>query len=499
MIIFFISLFINIVLGLDRQDGLASIIYKNSKLYVYEPYYEDLKWTGLTIYNLEDGPISDIKSRLINLTSSNPSYTPQFLQLPESLPENRSDGLWMIGGIADENLKSNDLTKENMACEILKDSEMKTHDDFISMPEFMNFPRSGFSQTIVNGNNGPELYIIGGLIYSKEFNAELITNYFYKYEFYTGKWSDLSEATKSILPPRAYHRVIEADNSLLLVGGIKDNKDIKKKVDYSVIDKEQLGFGNISTIYKFDLKNQKWSVVETKLNKDPNIYRNGTAAGSSFDIYKDKIISYTAFVDYETNLIEPQLGILNYKTWEWEWHNVKTEIGTDNSLILSFHQTLIINDQLIMIHGLSNQRQSKKLFVINLSTYAFQGFIDISGEGGMSESSRPPIWAIIVAALGSILSVVLLITISWLYLRYRKRAKENKYSKNKMQDVWASATHESYGKNSGTAALSPSRTDSTNNLMNRTLIDDAIVNYECFQHEVDLEDLSEIKSKTQSN
>lgn len=68
-----------------------------------------------------------------------------------------------------------------------------------------------------------------------------------------------------------------------------------------------------------------------------------------------------------------------------------------------------------------------------------------------------------------------------------------------MQDVWAKANHETYGKNSGPAPSSVSRAESTNNLMNRTLIDDIVVNYECFQHEVDLEDLSQINTKNTTN
>jgi hypothetical protein len=351
MIILFISLFINVVLGLERHEGLATVIYKNRKLYVYEPYYEELKWSGLTVYDLKDGPISDIKSRLVNVTTSSPSYTPQFLQLPEAMPENISDDLWMIGGIADESLESEDLTKENFSCEILNDNQLRLHNDFISMPEFKKFPRSGFSQTVVNGNNGPELYILGGLVYSKELKGEMISNYFFKYEFYTRIWSDLSETTKSIVPPRAYHTIVEADNSLLLFGGVQDNEVIKRNDDCSLMDKENINFGNLSTIYKYDLNNKNWSVVQAKLNKDPNAYWNGTAAGASFNLYKDKIVSYTAFIDKENTLVEPQLGVLDYKTWEWKWNNVKTEIGTDNSLILSFHKTIIINDQLILIHG----------------------------------------------------------------------------------------------------------------------------------------------------
>jgi hypothetical protein len=347
-----LMLLFNVILGIkEYNEGLATSIFKNNKLYVYEPYYKELGWSGLNIYNLVDGPISSIKPQLFNLTNVNPAYTPQFLQLPKTMPDNRSNRLYMIGGLAIGSLMDQDINKENMNGEIINDSEIKFNNDFIPMPPFKSFPKGGFSQTIVNNNNVHELYIIGGLIYSKEMNTELITNYFFKYEFNTGKWSDLSDLTKSILQPRAYHKVINVDGSLLLIGGIQNNKTLTEKFEHTVPVKDEADISDISTIFKFDLANQKWTTVETKLNKDASTYRNGTSEGSSFDLYNGKIISYTTLVNYEYKSSHPQIGVLDYKTWEWEWHNVKTEVGTDNNLILSFHQTIIINDQLILIHG----------------------------------------------------------------------------------------------------------------------------------------------------
>jgi hypothetical protein len=352
MFLTIISLFIINIYGFEGIDvDYTTAIYRNNKLYVYEPYDVDLDWTGLTIYNLKDGLISDIESRLINLTNSNSAYAPQFLQLPETLTDKRSNELWIIGGISDKELKNNTISKENWSGEIINDSELEFNDDFIPMPPFDNFPKSGFSQTIVNNNNNLELYIIGGLVYSKELNTTLITNYFFKYEFSTRKWSDLSEATKSILQPRYLHTVVEVDNSLILVGGIQNNKTLNGNFEHEVSVKDEVDVSDINTIFKFDLKDQKWTTVNTKLNKDPSIYRNGKVTGPSIDIYDGKIVSYASVYNYKDELFEPQIGILDYKTWEWEWHQIKNNIGIDNSLLLAYHNSLIINDQLILVHG----------------------------------------------------------------------------------------------------------------------------------------------------
>ncbi|KXN64822.1 hypothetical protein CONCODRAFT_13873 [Conidiobolus coronatus NRRL 28638] len=417
--------------------------------------------------------------------------------LPQGLPNGRSYETWMIGSIAEDELKNNNLSKENWNCEIVNDNELKFHDDFIPMPPFKNFPKSGFSQTIVNSNDSPELYIVGDMVYSEELDTELITNYFYKYEFNTGQWSDLSEKTKSILRPRAFHKVIEADNSLLLFGGIQNDEAIKRKFEHTAPINDDADIGDITTIYKFNLNEQKWSTVNAKLNKDPNIYKTGQVSGSVYDVYKGKIISYISLFNYVKNIYQHQLGILDYKTWEWEWHSIKNEVGTDNNLFLSFYQTLIINHQLILIHGISNQSQDKKLYVINLETYKFQGFLNISGEYSKSQASGLPSWAVTISTLGSILLVILLITTTWFYLRYKKQVKVNdNNSEQEMQEVWASADHENDGLKSRAATFSNSSKRSTGGLNGSTLIDGSMINYECFQHEVDLEGLEIVKAKT---
>ncbi|KXN64684.1 hypothetical protein CONCODRAFT_14119 [Conidiobolus coronatus NRRL 28638] len=463
MILLFFLLSLDVTFGFSFKGiDYTTTIYKNNKLYVYEPDDIELKWSGLTIYNLSDGPISDIQTQLVNFTNSNPVYTPQFLQLPQGLPNGRSNETWMIGGIVDDKLKDNNLIKENWTCEILNDNKLKFHDDFIPMPQFRNFPKSGFSQTIVNSNNGPELYIVGGLVYVKELDKELITNYFYKYEFNTGKWVDLSKATKSILQPRAYHKVIEVDNSLLLFGGIQNDEAIKENFEHTTPTDDNTDYGGITTIFKFDLKDQKWSTVNAKLNKDPNIYKTGQVSGSVFNIYNGKIISYISLYNYDRREFEPQIGILNYNTWEWEWHNVKNEAGTDNNLILSYYQTLIINDQLILIHGMSNQRQVKKLYVINLETYKFQGFLNISGEDSKSESSGLPSWAVTISVLGI-----------WFCLRFKKQVKvDDANSEQAIQEVWASAGHENDGLKSRAAPFPSSKMGKTGGLNDSILIDE---------------------------
>jgi cbb3-type cytochrome oxidase subunit 3 len=145
----------------------------------------------------------------------------------------------------------------------------------------------------------------------------------------------------------------------------------------------------------------------------------------------------------------------------------------------------------------SNQSQVKKLYVINLETFTLQGFLNISGKYSKSQAPVHPDWVITIAVLGSFFIIFLLITATWFCLRYKKRNKvdKNNNSEQEMQEVWASAAHESDGLTSRAATFSNSNTGSTVGLNDLTLINGSMINYDCFKHEVDLEDLEIIKTK----
>jgi hypothetical protein len=321
-------------------------------MYIYDPYNKNDYSTNLFIYTLKDSLISDIKPNIVNITNANYTYTPQFLNLPSGLPNGRSDQLWMMGGLREERISSNHINEESWTSQILNDKELKFDSSFISKPSYKNFPETGFSITIVNNNNNTVLYVIGGLLYSKELDNDLITNYQFKYDFNTGTWSDLSNRTKSILKPVAYHKVIQADNSLILISGITSNYT-KNGNFTNTVPPDGLTRLAISDIYKFDLTTEVWSSVNAKLNLEEK-YEEGKALGLSLDIYKEKIISYMSIYNNESKKNDPKLATLDYKAkdWEWTWLDVTTDTGLDNSLDLTDHHTLIINDQLILFHGM---------------------------------------------------------------------------------------------------------------------------------------------------
>jgi hypothetical protein len=352
MSLLLLTLFISFALATEQRHFYSSSIYKNGKLYVYEADDISVLGSGLYIYNLKDGPISDTKPKVINMTNAGPAYTPIFLDLPPNLPKERSDQLWMLGAVHDLVIEESVLDEEYWTAQIVNDNDLKFDGGLIPKPDYENFPQSAFTATIANDANEYELHIIGGLKYIKENNSTIITNYHFKYEFNSGKWKDLSDKSRSKLPPVAYHKVVQADGSLILLGGLSQNYT-KNGNFIETVPSNDATFIGISDIYKFDLSSEKWTAVNAKINLDADIYKRGLAVEPSLDIYDGKLLSYMSLNDFTTSDFVPKLATLDFraKDWEWKWIELKNDGGTDNSLTLIEHQSLVINDQLLLIHG----------------------------------------------------------------------------------------------------------------------------------------------------
>ncbi|KXN67055.1 hypothetical protein CONCODRAFT_10948, partial [Conidiobolus coronatus NRRL 28638] len=60
-----LSIFVRFGLGFtDYSTPLSSAIYKNGKMYIYDPYDKNAYSTSLYVYTLKDGLISDLKPNI---------------------------------------------------------------------------------------------------------------------------------------------------------------------------------------------------------------------------------------------------------------------------------------------------------------------------------------------------------------------------------------------------------------------------------------------------
>ncbi|KXN64601.1 hypothetical protein CONCODRAFT_14234 [Conidiobolus coronatus NRRL 28638] len=395
--------------------------------------------------------------------------------------------------------------------QFLNNSDIKFDGGFIKKPDFENFPKGGFSQDIVVINDKPVMYIIGGFIYSQEKKYNIITSSVFRYDFSSNSWSDLSESSNSILPPIADHQTVVVDNFILVTNGLSPNLTTTKYPQTAPYNSSTSIFNYYDKAFKFDILSQKWSSITIKTNTDSSIYRRGHIMshmhGASLNLYKGSLVAYTLLFNLKTNIHDPHLGILNYYNWEWSWYRVNTDTGIDNNLQLAFHQSIIIKDQLLLIHGFTNQNTWKKLYVINLPERKLSPVLSFSESSGTGTSL--PVYLIATIVL-VVIVVLLSIGIAYFQFVYKKRTKQQKDNKP-MTEVWAAEvvdlnTHKSMKDN--------------NKLVNNTLTSDSIIKtnlsqieiiendasdisgLECFQYNsdfIDMEDTDQIKSPLEND
>jgi hypothetical protein len=334
-----------------QQLGVPSGILKGDKFYFYNPATDGSNTGVVNIYTLKDGPISQIDNNEVNITNVPTGYMPQFLNFPQDTQNGVSNEILLLEGYTPESLANNKLDESKWIAQFVNDNQLNFGPSFIKTPNYTYFPKSGFTQNIVNVNNKIVMYIIGGFAFSNEITSVVLSSCVFKYDFDSNSWSDLSESSKSILPPIVVHRSVEVNNSLLIFNGASPNTtDSKYPQTY---DSNNPYYANsIDKMYKFDLLTEKWTAITLKTNLDSSKYEDESMLGASYDYYNGNIVSYGALKFLNINDTYPYFGTLDLTKMEWKWSQIQTDYGLDNSLSLFFHQSIIIRDQLILFKSM---------------------------------------------------------------------------------------------------------------------------------------------------
>jgi hypothetical protein len=436
-----------VVPSLDNR--ISSGTLKNDKYYVFSPAQSGENASSIIIYQLKDGPTSEIQSTRVNITDVPSGYMPQILDLNTNLENGASNDIWMIEGYLYSKLNTTNSDKSKWMAEISDDKQLNFNSDFIKPPNFTYFPKGGYTQNFVNINNNPALYVIGGFTFLKDKGLRVLTSCVFKYDFNSNNWSDLSEDSKSILPPIAVHKTIKTNNALFVFNGITPNISDTSYPQTS----EKILSSKINTInktYRLDLLTGKWSEIPIKTNLDPEIYIENIMPDASFDYYKGKIISYGQMNSKNGINFDPKLGILDLNSYEWHWNQLKTESGLDNILKLNHHQTLIIRDQLILFPGnytifssvqlLTNylvneyQKSSYGPYILDLNDLTFKSNLNYSGR--VNASDGLPVYIKAIIGIGAVLSFILLVALIRFYIRHRKWKTGARNNKHEINALW---------------------------------------------------------------
>jgi hypothetical protein len=434
---------------------VPSGILKNGKLYGFAPAQLGEKIPKIVIYTLKDGPVSEIQKTEMNITYAPSGYMPQLLDLSENLNNEVSNEVWMIESYLSSTVTANKFDGSKWMAQFADDKQLNFGSGFIKLPNFTYFPKGGYSQNFVNINNSPALYIIGGFTISKEVNFRVLTSCVFKYDFISKSWSDLSEGSKSILPPIAIHKTVQVNNALYIFNGVVANTS---DTNYPQTSAKILTnrINTINKTYKLDLLTGKWTAISIKTNLDPTVYDEGNMLGASYDHYNGNIVSYGSIFTNDPSIDGPRFGTLDLTSYEWSWNQIKTESGLDNTLDINFHQTLVLKDQLILYLGnieilyfaylltkyigYSNQKSNYGPYVINLKDLTLKSNLNYSENNDTSDGF--PVYIKVIIGLGAALGCILLITLIMLYIRFRKRKAGAVNNKHEIKALWAAPEDE---------------------------------------------------------
>ncbi|KXN65821.1 hypothetical protein CONCODRAFT_12485 [Conidiobolus coronatus NRRL 28638] len=397
----------------------------------------------------------------------------------------------MMEGYYIYNVADSKSDNSKWTAQLVNDNQLNFGSGIIKSPTYTNFPKGGFTQNIVNINGKPVMYVIGGYTFSKQLNSTIITSCVFKYDFSSSSWSDLSEGSKSVLPPIAAHRTVQVNNALYIINGASPNVTYTYYPQvYSAI--KPIKDNAINKMYKFDLLTEKWTPISIKTNLDSSKYGDVIMSGASYDSYNGNIISYGEVEIQESALGEPHCGTLDLTSFEWRWNQVKTDSGLDNSLNLYNHKTLIIRDQLLLFGGASNQNNHNKLFAINLKDFKFVSNLDYTGKSSASDSR--PLYINVIIGLGAALGCILLIAIIIFYIRYRKKKLRDINNNRQIHAVWATSGNGTSSQALGGITIDDSHEPDIFSLDNTYTLEDP--KYKSNELQEDLEHLTLVATKS---
>jgi hypothetical protein len=201
---------------------------------------------------------------------------------------------------------------------------------------------------------GSALYITGGVIYSKSLDTYISSNSFFKYNYTTNEWVDMTSKYSGKLDPIYNHKSMVMDNRyLILFGGIMA-KDPTKEVSLNTNDD---GLFKVSSIYKltrFDTVNNSWDSITVNSSMLDSSIASLHLTKFSTNFYKDKLYILGGFAEINEKQalnLNSKLGILDYKKSQWSWSSLLDNAGSAYNSTVDPKYSLIYNDQIILISG----------------------------------------------------------------------------------------------------------------------------------------------------
>ncbi|KXN65322.1 hypothetical protein CONCODRAFT_13126 [Conidiobolus coronatus NRRL 28638] len=389
-------LFISYVLSYTPVvDDIISIVIRDSKLIaIYRT--ANLYNTKVRIYELKEGTTADIfnSRKTFDFGHSDGSFTLVQLDTPENFPENKNK-LWvkfMQSGMARNPAGSPFM---NFLGYIdLDNMSLENDSDFIKFPTHENFPVKGYTMNTITNEFGSALYITGGKLYSKKDSDYLDNNFvdsglnsnklrdlyryqdsyldsnsFYKYNFTSKEWIDMTYSANGKLKPISKHKSVVIDNRyLVILGGIR-HIIYNSTSNHNYYDQPGFEYNSLYNLTIFDTYSNSWENVNIQADIfDTHIT---TLEFDSFfpTVYKDKIIVLSGYAGEnrsKTYRYSGYLGILDLKTKNWIWTPLYNEDGSVIGPDGIYGEIIVFNNQLIICSDVLEDRNRIRIHILDL-------------------------------------------------------------------------------------------------------------------------------------
>jgi hypothetical protein len=452
---------------------IDSITVKNNKLY---SIYENLNETSwkVFVYDLKNGPISDVFSggKSYNLLTFRKGFKLKFFDAPEILQEDRNK-LW-IKALQIGHGPEIDLSFSNwMWCINLTDMSLKDDAPLVKFPAVDNFPQFGYSLNTITNELGSALYVTGGVAYSKNDDKYYSSSSFFKYNYTTKEWKDMS-ANYSGKPAQIfYHNSAVVDNRYLslIAGFIERNPTNAAILDFE--NKELFKIKSMYNLTTFDTFKNTWESTTLSTNMfDSNIAKLNLI-NFSVATHDSKVYALGGGViedGFTIGQMNQYVGALDYKSKTWSWNPIFNEDGTKFNNTVFAAESLVFNEQIIipckfkliiiyhlltildfvwanstmpvLIYDLPSQRMTN---TFRFSNTTYQDILDIEKDKAQNKISGIGNYVIPLICICCISMLIIIIHIIYRKLKSDKSGslKNNPKSNACMQEVWSNPDDQS--------------------------------------------------------
>jgi hypothetical protein len=333
------------VVSATIKDNNLYLIYKYESNNIYE----------LSIYNLKSGRMKDIckDKKNINMTIPISKHALKFTDAPVNLQDYHNK-LWLKADQTDYGPEIDNSNSKFMGYINISDMSFIDDTSTVKFPETEKFPKFGYTMNKVEGKCGSALYASGGVVYSKSLDAYISSNSFFKYNYTTDEWVDMTSKYNGKLDPIYGHKSVVMDSRYIVLFGGKIAKDPSKNSILNINDNSLFKVSSIYNLVKFDTVTNYWESTVLNTSMFDSSIASLQLTDFSINFYKNKVYTLGGLAtsnDRNTTDHNTKLGILDYSRNQWSWSPVFDKNGNVYGSYIEAKYSIIYNHQIILISG----------------------------------------------------------------------------------------------------------------------------------------------------